>query len=544
MKKLLLFIAIAFMGIKALAQAPIITYNFNNTLNNSSGLNPFSNSGITKYVRGRDKEYNGAIKMFNTVLTATIPNIPVGTSARTVSIWVNFNTATLPANSYLFAYGTANPNQAFGLTQSNISSNSQINLYGWANDLVVNPNPLTQTGVWINFVATFDGTVAKIYQDGILLTTGSKTWNTVGNVLKIGATVAANSLFILNADVDDLEIFDIALTDAQVQTRYNTTKYIPNINSKLLAYYAFDSNLSSHNGLYNLSNDDNVTNIISGAAKYGANGTYFNAASTSGNALKTTALNNTIKNDEFTICFWEYSNAYQQGGAPAKIYPTSFDAFGSAFFRRTKTTWTETTPPITFGYAVPPSAFGTLNNSSFLANDVWRHIAITFYRSQNTQYFSLYVNGTFISTISGTPDTQLMQKLNNVFSIGSGTNADGTWNNSKTFSGNIDEFYIYDRGLDATQIIEVMNNSAGVLSNENFNSQNLKATIFPNPATDVLNIQIENELKSVEIYSLLGQKIMTSDSKQINVSNLAKGIYSIRIEDENGATATQKLVKK
>jgi Secretion system C-terminal sorting domain/Ig-like domain CHU_C associated len=81
------------------------------------------------------------------------------------------------------------------------------------------------------------------------------------------------------------------------------------------------------------------------------------------------------------------------------------------------------------------------------------------------------------------------------------------------------------------------------LSNESFNS-NLKFSMYPNPATDILNIVIENDLKSIEIYSLLGQKVMNENSKQINISNLPHGIYNVRIEDVNNAVATQKLIIK
>jgi hypothetical protein len=81
------------------------------------------------------------------------------------------------------------------------------------------------------------------------------------------------------------------------------------------------------------------------------------------------------------------------------------------------------------------------------------------------------------------------------------------------------------------------------LSNTDFN-KNLKASIYPNPAADNFTIQIENEIKSVEVYSLQGQKVLTDNKKQINVSGLSKGMYMVRIEDENGGIATQKLVKE
>jgi Secretion system C-terminal sorting domain len=78
--------------------------------------------------------------------------------------------------------------------------------------------------------------------------------------------------------------------------------------------------------------------------------------------------------------------------------------------------------------------------------------------------------------------------------------------------------------------------------NENNPDNNFK--IYPNPASDYFTIEMENELKSVEIYSIHGQKVLTSNSKSINVSDLSKGIYFVRIEDQNSAVSTQKLIIK
>lgn len=68
--------------------------------------------------------------------------------------------------------------------------------------------------------------------------------------------------------------------------------------------------------------------------------------------------------------------------------------------------------------------------------------------------------------------------------------------------------------------------------------------ISPNPTTDAFTIEMEKEVKSVEIYSLQGHKVMTTSSKEINVSNLSKGIYLVRIESSNDGVATQKLIIK
>lgn len=69
-------------------------------------------------------------------------------------------------------------------------------------------------------------------------------------------------------------------------------------------------------------------------------------------------------------------------------------------------------------------------------------------------------------------------------------------------------------------------------------------SIYPNPATDVVNIASKENIASVEIIGLSGQKLMTSNEKQINVSHLNKGIYIVKITTVDGKTETKKLIKK
>lgn len=70
------------------------------------------------------------------------------------------------------------------------------------------------------------------------------------------------------------------------------------------------------------------------------------------------------------------------------------------------------------------------------------------------------------------------------------------------------------------------------------------SVIYPNPATDVLNIESKENLTSVEIIGLSGQKLLNSNAKQINISHLNKGIYIVKVLLSNGKTETHKLVKK
>ena len=81
------------------------------------------------------------------------------------------------------------------------------------------------------------------------------------------------------------------------------------------------------------------------------------------------------------------------------------------------------------------------------------------------------------------------------------------------------------------------------LSENDFNSTT-SFILYPNPVNDVLNIETALEVKSVEIYNIQGQKVLSSNQKQINVSDLAAGIYMVRIQDIDNNIATEKIVIK
>lgn len=97
----------------------------------------------------------------------------------------------------------------------------------------------------------------------------------------------------------------------------------------------------------------------------------------------------------------------------------------------------------------------------------------------------------------------------------------------------------YSPTLNGNRILGSFTTSAlGLADNE----QKPKFNLYPNPTSDNFTIEIDLNIKSVELYSLQGQKILTSTTKNVNVSNLSKGIYLVQIEDENNNISTQKLI--
>ena len=70
-------------------------------------------------------------------------------------------------------------------------------------------------------------------------------------------------------------------------------------------------------------------------------------------------------------------------------------------------------------------------------------------------------------------------------------------------------------------------------------------SFYPNPVHDFLTIDSTIPLIRVEVFSLLGQKVkdINSDFNSINVRNLSKGIYIVKLQSKNGFTS-KKLIKK
>ncbi|WP_333854319.1 S8/S53 family peptidase [Epilithonimonas sp.] len=67
--------------------------------------------------------------------------------------------------------------------------------------------------------------------------------------------------------------------------------------------------------------------------------------------------------------------------------------------------------------------------------------------------------------------------------------------------------------------------------------------IFPNPAKDFINITSDKVVKSVEIYDTLGRLIITDFSKKINISQLSKGNYLLKMKTDSG-NIVEKFIKE
>ncbi|MCD9856595.1 T9SS type A sorting domain-containing protein [Epilithonimonas sp. JDS] len=68
-------------------------------------------------------------------------------------------------------------------------------------------------------------------------------------------------------------------------------------------------------------------------------------------------------------------------------------------------------------------------------------------------------------------------------------------------------------------------------------------SVFPNPATDVINVKSDSKIAQVSIYDASGKAVKTTTETTINVENLAKGTYVVSIKYADGSTESKKVIK-
>lgn len=78
---------------------------------------------------------------------------------------------------------------------------------------------------------------------------------------------------------------------------------------------------------------------------------------------------------------------------------------------------------------------------------------------------------------------------------------------------------------------------------ETFTFEN-HTTVYPNPATEVINIYATKPFTRSEIFNQLGELIITSTQHTIHVNELPSGAYFIKIYNNNVLSSIQKFIKE
>ncbi len=109
----------------------------------------------------------------------------------------------------------------------------------------------------------------------------------------------------------------------------------------------------------------------------------------------------------------------------------------------------------------------------------------------------------------------------------------------------IDMVAIYNKTVTADVIAILGDPGTWVGVRDNIGADNNYLSLYPNPATDVLNYKVKNAVK-LEIFNMTGQlcesREISSQNSSINVGHLNRGIYFVKVTTGKGKQVSRKLI--
>lgn len=206
-----------------------------------------------------------------------------------------------------------------------------------------------------------------------------------------------------------------------------------------------------------------------------------------------------------------------------------------------------------------PSKFTLVGSSDiyFIANDGTNGVEL--WKTDGTSTGTVLVKN-INPTGDGNPDylTEYNGKL--YFTADNGTNGTQLWVSDGTSTGTTMITINASATSDISDLI-VFNNelyfgaNAGVgkelyaymdpaLSTANFQLNESKITLYPNPSKNYFELSSEVAIEKVEVYSLMGQIVKSFETQtQYDITDLSKGVYLVKVNTTEGSLSKSLIIE-
>ncbi len=83
------------------------------------------------------------------------------------------------------------------------------------------------------------------------------------------------------------------------------------------------------------------------------------------------------------------------------------------------------------------------------------------------------------------------------------------------------------------------------LGTADFGNTKNTISLYPNPANDVLNISSSNSITKIEVFDMQGRNVASNNNaSNVNVAALGKGVYIVKVVQENGSVIAKQFIKE
>ncbi len=535
MKKIILTLSII-VGAFLYGQAPtnglIAYYGFESNINSHDSQNNFTAASNTTStisysggVRGFGVYFEGQTGLVNNTLSSVVSPSTNGYSSTpfSLSFWAKESTTNQGAYASLFElYGSYLLRFQSGILHAELNSNAGYLTKNFGN---VNPN----TSSWRHYVIRYNPTVSeafRLYINGVdygnIPVTSATALLKSANYFILGNGMANNISYFhplkgYQGTIDELFIYNRALTATEITNLYNGVNYSIITNTSHTDVTGYGAKIS-----YSYIPLDGVTSDCKLYLGTSSNNLTLHSTGTSGNSGTISGTIDLTGLQANTTYYYKITSTNSNGTTESEV--------------KSFTTLAVTRPTVTWDLSSTP-AFNITSTSADIRFDVNPNNGLT------TSVIKYGLSTGTLTNIASSP-TPIQggnQVVNQIISltnlqpntvyyyIAESTNSAGTGQASINVGGT---------NYPAVYSFTTSNLGTNDLKNK------LNISISPNPAKDFINIQSDGKIKSVEIYNLHGQKLITTTQKQINISSLSSGIYLVRVEDDKNNTTTKKIIKK
>ena len=321
---------------------------------------------------------------------------------------------------------------------------------------------------WVHIAMTFEGTVAKFYQNGDLKHTGTIGTTYSGSNSRIGRGANSN-LYAWSGKISNTALFNSVLSLSNIATLYNNGQPEATPSFSPLHWWKLDNTSTGLNDVGSAaSNNGTLVQTSAPGAEEVATNVYTGNIPVNGvsTTLPSTALQQSDL--QFDSPYSNYSLSFD--GTGDKITSVSNSGLTSSD-ARTFSAWIKTTDTgnnrtvvqtgpdstnnnfelSTFGGFLHFSSWSTYNftGNVTIADGDWHFICITFDGSVINGYVDGNSAGPNLTNASASLAT-----TNTPYYIG----GSATGNSAKYFNGKIDEASIFNYSLSEAQVLEIYNN--------------------------------------------------------------------------------------
>lgn len=217
-------------------------------------------------------------------------------------------------------------------------------------------------------------------------------------------------------------------------------------------------------------------------------------------------------------------------------------------------------PSITTGIAITPEGSGLpISNGRYTPNTTYTVVLTGFNTSSSTlskfgfQIAATKSDGTQAGTLSAAPTGTAIRTVSGIsilehsLALNQGTlpgsySVTFKWKAPAAGAGAISfNYVVMGVNADNTKDFDIPSPSRATVFNEtpasiNENINNIASTVYPNPCSNVLNIETASSTQFMAtVYDIAGRQVIApSQQNSIDVSALTNGLYMLRLQSEEG----------